>query len=118
MPVTAATSVVGILSAAGIPPLAGFWSKVMIIMALWLSGRHLYAAIAVMAGVISLGYLLTIQRSVFFGKLAAGMENVKEVKAGFQIAASALATISIMAGVLFPAIYEKIILPAKDIFLH
>ena len=35
MPVTGGTSVVGFLSTAGIPPLSGFWSKLLIILALF-----------------------------------------------------------------------------------
>jgi multicomponent Na+:H+ antiporter subunit D len=118
MPVTGATSVMGFLSTAGVPPLAGFWSKLMIIIALWLSGHRIYAAIAIMAGVITLGYLLMMQRRVFFGEVAQGMEAVKEAHPGFQIAASALAFLCIATGVFFPLIYLKIILPAKEIFLH
>ena len=38
MPVTAATNLVGSLSIAGVPPLGGFWSKLLIIIALVQSG--------------------------------------------------------------------------------
>ena len=39
MPVTSTTSVIATLSAAGVPPLAGFWSKLIIILALWDAGH-------------------------------------------------------------------------------
>ena len=35
MPITGTTSVIGLLSMAGIPPLSGFWSKLLICLALW-----------------------------------------------------------------------------------
>ena len=41
MPLTAATSAIGSLSIAGIPPLNGFWSKLLIIIALVLSLIHI-----------------------------------------------------------------------------
>ena len=40
MPVTAATSLVGSLSIAGVPPLGGFWSKLIIIIALVQAGHY------------------------------------------------------------------------------
>ena len=41
MRVTSATSVIAMLSTAGIPPLAGFWSKLIIIVALWAGAASL-----------------------------------------------------------------------------
>ena len=73
MPVNA-TSVIGFLSASGIPPLAGFWSKLIIIIPLWNAGWTFYVVLAVMAIVITLAYLLTMQRQVFFGKLKDGLK--------------------------------------------
>jgi len=72
MPVTNATSLIAFLSTAGVPPLAGFWSKLIIVIALWQNGLHAYASIAVLASVLTLAYLLMMQRKVFFGKLAGG----------------------------------------------
>jgi len=106
MPVTGATSLVGFLSTSGIPPLAGFWSKLVIIMALWLSGYRAYAVIAVMASVLTLAYLLMMQRKVFFGKLAPGLEDTKEVSPGFAAVAIALALITVGVGVFFPVIFN------------
>jgi multicomponent Na+:H+ antiporter subunit D len=118
MPVTGATSVVGILSAAGIPPLAGFWSKLMIIIALWQAGRYAYASIAVFAGLVTLSYLLTMQRKVFFGKIKDGLGGVKE--AGFDITmpSIAIAAIVVLTGMFFPFIFQSFILPIKDMVLR
>ena len=66
MPVTGVTSVIACLSAAGIPPLSGFWSKLIIIIALWMSGYYVYAVIAILASVLTLSYMLSLQRRVFF----------------------------------------------------
>ena len=118
MPVTGTTSVIGILSAAGIPPLAGFWSKLLIIVALWQAGRYAYSAIAIFAGVITLGYLLTMQRKVFFGKLSAGLENIKEAGFGIIMPSIVLALIIILTGIFFPFIFQNFIVPVKDMVVR
>jgi multicomponent Na+:H+ antiporter subunit D len=111
MPFTGATSVIGFLSMAGIPPLSGFWSKLIIIIALWLSGFRWYAMIAVSASVLTLAYMLSLQRRVFFGKLAAGFENLKEAEFGIVLPAVVLASLSIIFGIAFPFVLHRLILP-------
>jgi NADH:ubiquinone oxidoreductase subunit 5 (subunit L)/multisubunit Na+/H+ antiporter MnhA subunit len=111
MPVTNATSLIAFLSTAGVPPLAGFWSKLLIVIALWQSGFYTYASIAVIASVLTLAYLLIMQRKVFFGKLADGLQNVQEAGFGINLAASILAIITIVVGVLFPFIFNSVIMP-------
>jgi multicomponent Na+:H+ antiporter subunit D len=106
MPVTGATSLVGFLSTSGIPPFAGFWSKLMIILGLWFSGHRAYAVIAILTSVLTLAYLLTMQRKVFFGKLVIAFTNIKEVNASFVAISIVLALITIGAGVFFPVIFS------------
>lgn len=115
MPVTGLTSVIGSLSAAGMPPLAGFWSKLMIIMALWLSGHYVYTAIAVLASVLTLAYLLSMQRQVFFGKLKQDLAQIKEVSSGLAFVQIVLAAITVGVGLIFPFILNTFILPLKHI---
>ena len=110
MPVTGFTSVVGLLSTAGVPPLAGFWSKLIIIMALWQAGFHAYAAIAVLFSLVTLAYFLVMQRRVFFGILKPSCEHVREAA---ELAAPAimLAAITIAVGLLIPFIMGTFLLP-------
>lgn len=117
MPVTSATSIVAMLSASGIPPLAGFWSKLIIIMALWQTAHYVYAAIGIMAGVVTLAYFLYMQRQVFFGKLTEGLEDLREAGAGFTFTACALAVITIGAGLLYPFLFSYYFLPLKDLLI-
>jgi multicomponent Na+:H+ antiporter subunit D len=86
MPVTGTTSVIAFLSTAGIPPFAGFWSKLIIIIGVWQSISPIYAGIALTAGILTAAYLLLMQKKVFFGKLADGLEKVKEIKGGIKFA--------------------------------
>ncbi|MGI6360774.1 MAG: complex I subunit 5 family protein [Bacillota bacterium] len=67
MPITGISSILAFLSAAGLPPLAGFWSKLFIIIALWQAGFELMAFIAIFTSVFTLAYFLRLQRKVFFG---------------------------------------------------
>ncbi|MFA5271429.1 MAG: proton-conducting transporter membrane subunit [Candidatus Omnitrophota bacterium] len=110
MPITATTSVLGMLSAAGIPPLAGFWSKLLIIIALFIGGHYVYAAIAVFASVLTLAYLLSMQRMVFFGKLNESLSRVKEAGFGIILSAIVLSAIIVLVGLLYPFVLNKLVL--------
>ena len=57
MPVTGATSAVATLSIAGLPPLAGFWSKLLIVIALWNAGQRVFAVIAILTSLVTLALL-------------------------------------------------------------
>ena len=115
MPVTGVTSIIGFLSTAGIPPLAGFWSKLIIIIALWTAGYQWFAAIAVFTSLVTLAYLLSLQRNVFFGKIKEGLENIKEVGPAFYWPAILMAVITIATGLFFPFIFQKLILPVNSL---
>ena len=106
MPVTGFTSVLASLSAAGIPPLAGFWSKLMIVVALWVSGYRVYAIIAILASVITLAYFLYMQRMAFFGKLASEHSDVKEAGWGLVFPSVILGAIIVAVGLFFPFIWK------------
>ena len=115
MPVTGGTSIIAMLSISGIPPLPGFWSKLLIIIALWQSTNYTYTFIAVIASVITLAYFLSMQRKVFFGQVAQGLENVKEAKLGLITPAVILAILTIFIGLFFPLILNKLIFPIEYI---
>ena len=111
MPVTGITSVVATLSTAGIPPLAGFWSKLIIIIALWQTGNHAYAVVAVLISVVTLAYLLIMQRRIFFGKVAEGFKDVREAGLGLVMPAVVLAVLTIAAGLALPWMLSALMLP-------
>ena len=115
MPVTGTTSVVALLSTAGIPPFSGFWSKLIIIVALWISAQYIYAVVALLASILTLAYFLSMQRRVFFGKIRPGLENINEAEPGLILAQIILAVIVVGAGVFFPIVLNKFILPVAGI---
>lgn len=115
MPVTGATSVIAFLSTAGIPPLSGFWSKLIIIIAVWMSGYFMYAIIAILASLITCAYFLSMQRRIFFGALEVKFKGIEEANLGILIPEVVLALITIGIGVLFPYVLNSFILPVRGI---
>lgn len=115
MPVTGLTSAIAFLSTAGIPPLAGFWSKLIIIIAVWQAGFVTSAAAAILLGLVTLAYFLYMQRRVFFGKLRAGFEGVRE--AGFWACAPALllSGTTVAVGFMIPWLFGTFLLPVRSI---
>lgn len=117
MPWTSWTSVIAMMSTAGIPPLSGFWSKLLIIVALWQAGLHGYAALALLASILTLAYFLVLQRRVFFGNLPEGLSGVKEARAGMLVPAVLFAALMVLAGLYFPLIFSNLVVPAVALFL-
>ncbi len=114
MPVTAATNLVGSLSIAGVPPLNGFWSKLIIIIALVQAGHWGFAVVAVLASVLTLWYYLLIQRKAFFGKLNERWKDVKEAPFWMLASNVILALLCIGIGIFFSLTIKTWIQPAAD----
>lgn len=117
LPVTSVTSLVGLLSTAGIPPLSGFWSKLIIIIALFNAQRFTYGWIALLASVLTLAYFLFMERNVFFIKTAVAPEDKGGIPFGLKFSEVLLAAITIGVGLGFPFIFNSQILQLKG-FLH
>jgi len=115
MPVTGVTSLIGLLSTAGIPPLSGFWSKLIIVIALFSSGRFIYAGIALLAGILTLAYFLSFERRVFFGKTETTSGNIGKVPLAISFSEILLTAITVGVGVGFVFIFNTLKLPIKDI---
>jgi multicomponent Na+:H+ antiporter subunit D len=115
MPITGTTSVLGFLSTAGIPPLSGFWSKLLIIVGVWKGGYPVLAGVAILASLLTLAYFLSMQRRVFFGKLASHLENVREAGLWATIPAIILALITLALGLSFPWLFDTFLMPIRSI---
>ena len=76
LPVTAATSLVGSMSIAGIPPFNGFWSKLIIVLACIESGFYGFATVAVLVSIVTLAYQLKVQRMAFFAALPEALKGI------------------------------------------
>lgn len=111
MPFTGTTSILASLSCTGIPPLAGFWSKLIIVIALWMSGDHVFSVIAILSSILTLAYFLSMQRRVFFGKLKEDLVSVKEAGWGLIFPMVLLGAITVGAGVFVPLLVNSFLLP-------
>lgn len=112
MPVTAWTSIIASMSTAGIPPLSGFWSKILVIIALWQSGYITSAVIALISSIITLGYFVIMQKNVFFGKLSEKLSDIKEAPSSLLIPVILMSIIIIITGIYVSYIYsylEKVV---------
>jgi multicomponent Na+:H+ antiporter subunit D len=114
MPWTAGTNIVGALSISGVPPLGGFWSKLIIIIALIQAHETALAVIAVLASVLTLWYYLIMQRKAFFGKLADQWAKVKEAPFWMTAASVLLALLVIGVGLWFATVFSSWVQPAAD----
>ena len=117
MPWTSSTSLVASLSIAGVPPLCGFWSKLIIVIALFQAGRFGYGALAILVGVITLASFLKVQKYAFYRKAQEKITGLKEVPGFMCIAMIGLAILCIVIGIFAKPLLDNFIMPAADI-LH
>ncbi len=111
MPVSNLTSVIGLLSTAGIPPLSGFWSKLFIILGLWQAGHYGYAAVAILFSLVTLAYLLQLQRKVFFGKPSEAVRPSIGMSGWMAFPELLLAAMTLVAGLLVWKLQGSFLLP-------
>ncbi len=98
-PTEAVLMLVFLLSLAGIPPLAGFWGKYFIFLALIQTGHYILASIGVLYSVIALYYYIRIANAVLM-KPAVDPEPVK-LSPGMRLALGITAAATVGIGV-FP----------------
>ena len=114
MPVTSACCRIGALSISGIPPFNGFWSKLIIILALARAGHLFLASLTVAVSFVTLLYFVKVQRYVLHGELHPEHANVREVPVGMCTAMILLAIVCIGAGVLAPVLIPGLLDPARN----
>lgn len=116
MPVTGGSSFIASMSIAGIPPLSGFWSKLIIILACVFAGRIGYAIWAVVGSIITLAYYAKLQKEAFFGPLREQWKEVKEVPGFMRVSMIILALLCIGMGLLLvPQIRDVVLAPAVEV---
>jgi multicomponent Na+:H+ antiporter subunit D len=117
LPYTSATSMVGTLSVAGMPPFNGFFSKLIIIIAAVHAGHLVYATIAVVGSLLTLVYFLKVQRYGFHGKEKIEREGVR-IGWGMRTAMLILATLCLVTSLLIiPGLRQSILDPVVQVVL-
>jgi multicomponent Na+:H+ antiporter subunit D len=117
MPWTGASCSVGSLAIAGIPPFNGFWSKLIIILALFKAGYFTYGVIAIAVGFITLIYFIKLQSSVLFGKLPEALSGIKESPFAMVLPLVILAILCLALGIAYPFVEADLLQAAKDAIL-
>lgn len=97
-PVTGYTNLVGAMSICGIPPLGGFWSKIIIIFACIQADRPILAFIAIAVSIFTLGYYFKAVTPVLFGSKGPHSDNMgKPITITMAIPMVVLAILSIVS---------------------
>jgi len=122
MPLTSTCCRIGALSISGVPPFNGFWSKLIIILALAQAGRfwagyYWLAGFAVLVSFLTLLMFIKVQRQVLQGELKPANSGIREVPAWMCAAMILLAAVCVGAGVLCPLIQADLFEPARDVLM-
>jgi NADH-quinone oxidoreductase subunit N len=92
-PVVAASLAVSMFSMAGIPPLAGFFSKLYVFLAAVSAGLYTLAVIGVLTSVVSAFYYLRIVKVMYFDEAAPAFDRPIGGSVGAVLAVSTLFTL-------------------------
>jgi len=96
-PVIGYTNLIGTISICGIPPLGGFWSKIIIIFACIQADRPILAFIAIAVSILTLGYYFKAVTPILFGSKALHSCNMgKKITVTMAIPMVVLAILSII----------------------
>ena len=96
-PVIGYTNLIGSMSICGIPPMGGFWSKIIIIFACIQADRPILAFIAIAVSILTLGYYFKAGTSILFGSKGAHPHNMgKKITITMAIPMAILAILSIV----------------------
>ena len=123
MPITGVTFIVGAASLAGIPPLAGFWSKDEALVAVLDGPGALFLGAALIGVLLSALYMSRLLFVVFFGKARTRSADVHESTPTMTAPLALLAIGSVLGGALaidWPGPYDGFgaFLLADQEFLH
>ncbi|KPK98081.1 MAG: NADH/ubiquinone/plastoquinone (complex I) [Omnitrophica WOR_2 bacterium SM23_72] len=117
LPITGFTSLFGSMSISGIPPLGGFFSKLIIIIAAVQAGYFVSATVAVLVSIITLAYYLKFQNFAFFGKINKAWQDIKEVPWSMGLSMVILAIICVVSGLLILPVFKSFLLSAVNVLL-
>ena len=117
MPVTATVTLMGGLSIAGTPPLAGFASEWMIFGGVVQAGYFPLAIIGLLSTLITIGYYLWTVTRIFFGEAKAEFENVRESALIMIVPMCIQCLLLVLLGV-YPQLMLQLIHPASKLLFQ
>lgn len=117
-PVTGTATLVGSLSICGIPPLGGFWSKLIIIIACIQAGRPFLSFTVAAVSVMTLAYYFRSLTQVIFGKpIIRGKSGAVTFSMGGAMIALIIIS-ALMAFLLLPNAGNAVIKEAASVILN
>ena len=114
MPVTSLCVRVGALSIAGVPPFNGFFSKLIIIIAVIWSGHLVLGALFAVVSVVTLVTFIKVQRYLLEGEVPERLAGLRESPMPMLLAMGLLAVLCVVLGVLVPAYRFGLLDPAAQ----
>ncbi|MFH0913067.1 MAG: proton-conducting transporter membrane subunit [Candidatus Omnitrophota bacterium] len=117
LPVTGYTSLLGSMSISGIPPLGGFWSKLIIVIAAIQAGHVWFASVAILVSIVTLAYYLKFFKNTFFGKITEAWLKIREVPGLMQLSMIILAAICVVSGLLLVPVFKPFLESAVNTLL-
>ena len=105
-PLLALSFLITLFSLAGIPPLAGFFAKFYIFMAVIESKMYVLAIIGLLTTVVSAFYYLRIVKIIYFDKPKKSFENSYDL--GLKISLM-ISTIAILIYFIYPSVLINIV---------
>ena len=118
MPATAWSYLAGSLSLAGVPPFAGFFSKLFIIVGALAARMYWLAILAALFSTVTLGYLIKVVNKAFFGRQGAEPTKARESPATMVMAMLFLVIVTLAAGIGFKPLLDWLVGPAAQVLLN
>ena len=106
------------LSISGIPPFNGFWSKLLIIIAVVQAGHYALGALTVLVSFMTLLSFVKVQRYALEGPLPGVFSSVREAGWSMSLPLLALAFACLFGGLLLPLYHAPFFAPAKEVMLN
>lgn len=117
LPVTGYTSLLGSMAISGIPPLGGFWSKLIIIIAAIQAGYFVSSVVAILISILTLAYYLKFLKFTFFGKINEARQNIREVPGLMKLSMILLGIICVISGLLIAPLFKPFLQSAVNVLL-
>jgi len=117
MPITSFCCRIGALSIAGVPPFNGFFSKLIIIISLFLAGYPVLAGVAVLVALMTLLSFIKVQRYALEGEPTKTAGAV-EAPALMCIALVVLAVVCVAGGLAAIPLRDHLFAPAGDALMN
>jgi multicomponent Na+:H+ antiporter subunit D len=117
MPVTSFCCRIGALSISGVPPFSGFFSKLIIIIALAMASHLALAGLAAAVAVATLVTYVKLQRYSLDGEPSGAAAEAREAPALMGVGLVILAVVCLVAGLALLPLREYLLGPAGDALL-